>query len=185
MVHLELLAKTYGYWALLLGMFVEGETLLVVCGFLAHRGYMNLFLVILVAFLGSTFADQIFFFIGRSQGRKLLDKYPRMKVKISRVRTFLERHENPVLFLFRFAYGFRIVTPLALGAGKVKAKKFVIINMISALVWATTFALVGYFLGVLLETLFGRIRHIEHEIILVILVVGVIYWSLKLLKKKY
>jgi membrane protein DedA with SNARE-associated domain len=52
-VTLESIIETYGYWALLVGTFFEGETVLVLGGFAAHRGYLTLPWVILAAFIGS------------------------------------------------------------------------------------------------------------------------------------
>lgn len=49
----------YGYAALAVGTFLEGETILVIAGFLAHRGYLSMDLVILSAFLGTFFGDQL------------------------------------------------------------------------------------------------------------------------------
>jgi membrane protein DedA with SNARE-associated domain len=54
---LELLVKTFGYWALFVGTFLEGETILIICGFFAHRGYLELAWVIVVAFMGSLAGD--------------------------------------------------------------------------------------------------------------------------------
>jgi len=44
----------FGYFALFLGTFFEGETILVLAGFLAFRGYMDINLVVVVAFLAAT-----------------------------------------------------------------------------------------------------------------------------------
>lgn len=57
---LESLVTSYGYPAVLVGTFLEGETILVLAGFLAHRGYLDLPLVILTAFLGTFTGDQLF-----------------------------------------------------------------------------------------------------------------------------
>ena len=59
---MEHLIDTYGYWAVLLATFPEGETILVIAGFAAHQGYLTLMPVILAAFAGSLCGDQLFFF---------------------------------------------------------------------------------------------------------------------------
>lgn len=43
---LENVIESYGYWALFLGTLLEGETFVVIAGFLAHQGYLQLKLVI-------------------------------------------------------------------------------------------------------------------------------------------
>jgi membrane protein DedA with SNARE-associated domain len=54
-----------GYAAVLVGTFLEGETVLVLAGIAAHRGYLDLPLVIGAAFLDTLFGDQLYFFLGR------------------------------------------------------------------------------------------------------------------------
>ena len=74
---LQQFLQEFGYFALFLGTFFEGETILVLAGFLAFRGYMDLKLVMIVAFLGSYAGDQLWYFLGRKHGRKLLARKPR------------------------------------------------------------------------------------------------------------
>lgn len=61
---METFLQTYGYWAILIGTFLEGETILVLGGLAAHMGYMDLTGVILTAFAGSLCGDQLFFLPG-------------------------------------------------------------------------------------------------------------------------
>ena len=51
----------YGYAAIVIGTFLEGETILVLAGLVAHQGYLKLTGVITAAFLGSLCGDQLFF----------------------------------------------------------------------------------------------------------------------------
>ena len=69
---LQQFLQEFGYFALFLGTFFEGETILVLAGFLAFRGYMDINLVVVVAFFGSYAGDQLWYFLGRKHGRKLL-----------------------------------------------------------------------------------------------------------------
>ena len=39
------LLTDYGYWAVFVGSLLEGETILILAGFAAHRGYLSLPLV--------------------------------------------------------------------------------------------------------------------------------------------
>lgn len=45
------LIAQYGYAALLAGVFIEGETVLLLAGYAAHRGYLQLDAVVAVAWL--------------------------------------------------------------------------------------------------------------------------------------
>ena len=62
------LLQTYGYWALLIGTFLEGETIVIIAGLLAQQGYLEPWLIALCAFVGSCSSDQIMFALGRWKG---------------------------------------------------------------------------------------------------------------------
>jgi len=68
-VHFQQLLREYlelhGYWVLFIGTFLEGEAILIMAGFLAFQGYLNVGGVILTAFAGSFLGDQFYFYLGR------------------------------------------------------------------------------------------------------------------------
>ena len=61
---LESLLNEYGYPVLLIGTFLEGETILILGGMAAHLDYLSLGWVIACGFLGTLFGDQLYFFLG-------------------------------------------------------------------------------------------------------------------------
>ena len=69
---LETMIATYGYGAVLVGTFLEGETVVLLGGFAAHRGYLDLPWVIAVAFAGSLLGDQLYFYLGRRHSARIL-----------------------------------------------------------------------------------------------------------------
>jgi len=182
---LESLVQTYGYWALLIGTFFEGETILIIGGFAAHRGYLNLLMVILAAFVGTLAGDQLYFFIGRKKGKSFLDKKPTWKPNIEKVHDYLERYQTLLILGFRFLYGLRTVTPFVIGMSRVKTGNFIILNIIGALVWAVIFGTGGYLFGTVFEALLGNIRHIEIDLIIAITLIGVAVWIVYFIRKKY
>ena len=184
MTFIENFVSTYGYPAVFIGTLLEGETILVIAGFLAHRGYLKLYVVIALAFLGTLLSDQILFLIGRVNGKRLIKKYNFIKSRMGRINKFLEKSENYVMFGFRFIYGLRIITPIILGTSKINSKKFLIFNTISAFAWAVAFGTAGYLIGSVLETLLGRIKHLELQIILAIIIVSLIFWIYKWWKSR-
>src|SRR3982751_956888 len=101
------LLQNYGYAVLFVGTFLEGETILVIAGFLAQQGYLKLPLVILVASFGTLVGDQLFFYIGRLKGRRFLEQRPAWEAKSRRARELLRRHQTWTILGFRFVYGIR------------------------------------------------------------------------------
>ncbi len=69
--YLECLVREYGYFALLIGTFLEGETILIIGGLLAKLGLLKLPTVMLVVFIGSFSGDQLYFYIGYFKGQEL------------------------------------------------------------------------------------------------------------------
>ena len=66
---MEHLLIKYGYFVLFLGVAVEGEGFLLAASFMAHRGYLYLPVVMLVALAANCAADQIYYLMARARGR--------------------------------------------------------------------------------------------------------------------
>jgi membrane protein DedA with SNARE-associated domain len=143
--------SSYGYLALFIGTFLEGETILIIAGFAAYNGHMSLPLAILSAFLGSFAGDQTAFYVGRYNKKFLETRLKKWECRIEKVHRLLEKHQVLVLISFRFFYGFRNITPFAVGTSNISPLRFFCLNGIGAGIWAVAFGLGGYYLGDVLE----------------------------------
>ena len=181
---LEELVANYGYAAITIGTFLEGETILVLGGFAAHRGFLELPWVIGCAFLGSFVGNQTFFYIGRMNGEKMLAKRPHWKAKSGKVFALLDRHQTGLILGFSFLYGLRSVTPFLLGMAKVSPAKFFVFNMIGVAVWAIVVGSLGYSFGYAIEAMLGDIKHYEMGVFGVMAAVGLGFWLFRLLTKE-
>src|SRR5208283_2541441 len=164
----------FGYLALFLGTFLEGETILIIAGFLAHRGYLALPLVTLVAFLGSFSGDQFYFHIGRKSGNALLERKPHWKPRVQKVRKLLDRYPSSIVLCLRFLYGLRIITAAVVGMSGFRARTFIVLNGLSAIIWATLFAWLGYTFGQLVEPTLAKMRHFELWTVLGMALIGLV-----------
>jgi membrane protein DedA with SNARE-associated domain len=173
---LQTIIETYGYAAILIGTFLEGETILVLAGLAAHQGYLALAWVILAAFLGSLGGDQLFFYLGRKHSQAVLDRRPAWKAKAEKVHKMMNRFETPMILSFRFLYGLRTVAPFVIGMSPVSAKKFILLNAAGALVWAAAVASGGYLFGHALEVFIGKLKAYEIYVIGGIAIVGILIW---------
>lgn len=156
---------TYGYAALLAGSLLEGETLLLLAGFAAHQGQLSLPLVFLVAFVGGTIGDQVFFWIGRGWGGVLLQRVPAVRARTLRVGALLRRHDAALVFGIRFLYGLRIAGPIAMGTLGVSSRRFALWNALGAAAWSVAIGGLGYLLGQALESLLGTLDRYEHVVV--------------------
>jgi len=181
---LEELVSSYGYPAIIVGTFFEGETILVLGGFSAHRGFLELPWVILCAFIGGFLGDQTWFHLGRIKGGKLLQKRPHWQAKSGKVLELLHRHQVWLILGFRFLYGVRTVTPFLVGAAGISPLRFFYLNLIGALTWATVVGVLGYSFGAAFEALLPDIKHYELLFFVALAVVGLGFWLFRVLTRK-
>jgi membrane protein DedA with SNARE-associated domain len=155
------LVADYGYLAVFVGTLLEGEAILLLAAYAAHRGYLSLPAVIGVAFFGATLGDQIFFFSGRFFGHGLMQRLPLIRARAEKVNALLLRYHAGLIIGIRFAYGLRIAGPIVIGMSTLSARRFLVFNAIGAMIWAPLIAGIGYLFGHALEWLFADLKQYE------------------------
>ena len=158
---IEAFLARWGYLAVGIGTMVEGEAVLLAGGASADRGVLSLPLVIVAAFAGSVVSDQLWFHAGRRLGRGYIDRKPSLRRRERAIEPWLRRYGDAVVFGFRFAYGFRTVTPVVLGATGYPAARFLAFNALGAALWAGVFGALGWGLGASLERALARAGRAE------------------------
>ena len=164
------LIDAYGYLAVFVGAFLEGETVLALAGLAASRGYLDFYTVAVVALVAGFAGDQLYFFLGRSNGSRILARFPDAQARAHRFDELLSRWHAPLIVAIRFMYGFRIVGPILLGMGRVPAWKFMVWNLLGAAIWAPLIAGIGYAFGSVLKSVLSDMQ--RYEIWLFAAVVG-------------
>jgi len=176
------LIEQYGYLATFVGTLAEGESLLILSGLCAHRGYMSLPVVIAVGAVGGALGDLGFFLLSRYYGAKLLARYPRYAPAADRMRGMIERFPAATILGVRFMYGLRTVGPAVIGTTRVSLPLFVALNAIGAIVWSGCWAGAGYLVGKAAERLLGDLARVERGlfggaiIVIVIAIVSLHIW---------
>ena len=173
----ELLLQKFGYLAVFIGTFLEGETILVMAGFFAERGFLQLALVMITAFAGAYVGHVFWFWLGRTQGVKLLDRFPKMKKHFGKGIRLFERYGAPAIFITQWLYGLRVTCAVIIGISKISAIKFMVYEAITCAVWAVVIGFAGFYFGRAVERVLGRAAHIEKWGLLVLVVVGVGVWG--------
>jgi membrane protein DedA with SNARE-associated domain len=181
---LEHLISAYGYFSILVGTFLEGETILLLGGFAAHQGYLDLPLVILSAFAGTLSGDQLYFFLGRKYGVGLLARFPSWQARADKANKLLLKFQTWLMLGFRFMYGFRTVTPFVIGMSTIPAKRFLFFNAVGALAWAVVVGTGGYLLGKAFEGLLGDVKKYEAEILGALIILGILFWTIHFIRQR-
>ncbi len=150
------LLQDYGYWIILLGTFLEGETIVILAGILSASGQMSFGGIVLCAFVGSSLSDQLMFSIGKYKGNAIFARFPRLERKKKRVARLLRKYDLLLILGFRFVYGIRNVTPIILGLSHVRHGRFLALNLTGALVWSLSFTAGGYYFGQAVEQILHK-----------------------------
>lgn len=171
------LLEQYGYLFVFLGTLLEGETVLTLAGYFAHRGYLDLGGVIATAFVGAVCGDQLFFHLGRRHAKDLLVRFPKLREKVNTALRRVEDHQIKIVLTMRFLWGLRIALPVALGLTNMSARRFFWLNLVSAAVWSTVFALVGFGASRVVSRFFEDLSANEKWVALALLAVAaIVFW---------
>ena len=148
---MDAFVQKWGYLAVFFGSLVEGESIILPAGYFAAQGLLNLPKIILIAFIGTTIADQGLFFLGQSWGKRFLNalsrKIPGLENATQKAFSFLDKNKSFYILTFRFIYGVRIISPVVIGAAGVPFKRFAVLNILAAAVWSILSCGAGYLFG--------------------------------------
>ena len=177
-IFLNNISHSYGvYFLLILGTaFIEGETFIFAGGYLAREGILSFPLVVLCGGLGGFLGDILFFHIGRHY-RIIVLKHLYFRQRFKKIGRFLTYADWITVPLYRFLYGLRIPISLLFGLSKIKAKKFIVLNGLSAPVWATIVAAIGYGVNHIITHIFRPSFSIKIVTLGIIVVLGLLFFQ--------
>ncbi|MDX9689387.1 MAG: DedA family protein [Proteobacteria bacterium] len=130
---------------------LEGETFVIFAGLAAQRDLLDIRMLFFAAGFGSMLGDQIWFFTGRYFGRRILKRFPKIEPKLEKVFVALEKYSTSFILTYRFMYGLRNISALAIGMSPLPWKRFFVLNFIASFMWAFVFCGAGYAFGDLME----------------------------------
>ncbi|MDZ7805302.1 DedA family protein [Thiohalophilus sp.] len=171
---LESAIATYGYLAIMVGIFVEGEAIVLTAGFLAHQGLLKLPWVMTASVFGSILTYQFFFLLGRLKGRQVLNNRPGWQSRVQRIRKLLERHDTLIILGYRGLFGLRAITPFALGMTNISYLRFTLLDLIPATIWGIAVSWAGYVLGKGAEKLLDNVEDYQLWLAGAMIVVGLL-----------
>ncbi len=133
------------------GLVVPGESAIVLGGFCAGMGLLNVAAIIGVGTLGAVLGDTVGYFLGYRYGEPFFRRYGRWfgirPDYLDDARDFFARHGGKTVFLGRFMAWLRAFAPVAAGIARMPYHAFFVANVSGAIAWVTTFTVMGYFVG--------------------------------------
>jgi membrane protein DedA with SNARE-associated domain len=184
MAGLEDFIAAYGLAVVLIGAIVEGETIVVMAGFLCHQGVMEPGSVFLAAFLGAWIGDQALFVLGRHFVEAHFVQRQLKRPLFAKVLVRIEQNPTEFILAFRFFYGFRVVSPIAVGVSSIPTSRYVVLNTLSAIVWAALMTAIGYALSAVFHVTAGSLPAIEHKIVAAFAAAIIVFVAVVLLTQR-
>ena len=158
------LADAWAYVTLGASGIVTEEVAPLVGGFAAHQGHLGLKRVVLACAIGTWVATALLYALGRWNAAWVRRRWHRADGYMQRALDVVRRRPWQSSLAVRFAFGARLVLPVACGTAHVPVAIYLIGSGISSLVWSVLFVLIGWAFGESAMLALGQIRRYEDEI---------------------
>jgi membrane-associated protein len=174
-------ALVLGEAAIFIGFIFPGETAVLLGGFLASRGDLNLTALCVLVFVAAVIGDSIGYEVGKHLGPRVmsLGLFARHQTRLDSAQRMLRERGGWAVFAGRFTAFLRAVMPGLAGLSRMRYGKFVVWNALGGLIWGVGFTLVGYFAGASYEKVAGTIGR-GSAIVLAAIVIGLfVLWEVR------
>ncbi|HUK93962.1 MAG TPA: DedA family protein [Gaiellaceae bacterium] len=133
------------------GLPLPGETALVAAGVFASQGRLEIWEVITIAAIAAIIGDNLGYWIGRTGGRGLLERFGPFKRWSERwlpwSERFFQRHGAKTVFIGRFFSVLRVTAAWMAGVAHMPWWRFFAWNAAGGICWAVLFGLLAYYAG--------------------------------------
>jgi membrane protein DedA with SNARE-associated domain len=186
--------STFGYGGIFFLMMLESmvlpvpsELVMPFAGFLIEKGSFTFLFVIIASTLGSITGSLIFYYIGKTGGHALVERYGKYVLinheDVIKTEKWFNKRGELTIFFARLIPVVRHLISLIAGIGKMNVKKFMLYTIIGATLWNAILAYLGFILGQHWEEVNQYTDQIS--IVIVILLIGfVVYFVYRHLKKR-
>lgn len=133
------------------GLPFPGRLLLAAAGAMAAAGHANVFIVIALGALGAMLVDQIWYLTVTRGSNWLIEAYCRLRGRRRRrhddAGDYFRRYGGATIILGRFFTVVRVFVWPAAASHGVSYRRFVMLDMLGALLWASIWVLLGWVVG--------------------------------------
>lgn len=183
------LIENLGYWGVFIGMTLESacipipsEVTMPLAGFVAYRGEMSFFWVVVVGVVANLIGSWIAYFVGLWGGRPFLEKYGKYILispkKMDMAHEWFEKYGHEAVLISRVLPVIRTFISLPAGIAEMDLKKFSAYTVIGSIPWCFALTYIGYILGPNWHTIKEYFHYMD-----IVVVVGVVALAAYLVHK--
>ena len=171
----------FGEAAFFVGFVLPGETAVLLGGFLASTGHLDIVPLVVLIVVSAILGDTVGYEVGKQFGPRVvrLGFMRKHQDRIERAQDMLRRRGGPAVFLGRWTAFFRAVMPGIAGLSRMPYRVFLAWNALGGLAWGITFTLVGYFAGASYEKVASAIGKGAAVVIALLVISGIVFWRVR------
>jgi membrane protein DedA with SNARE-associated domain len=171
----------FGESAFFAGFVIPGETAVLLGGFLASQGHLDIVTLIVVVVISAILGDTVGYEVGKRLGPRVLQLsiFRRHQTQLDKAQESLRRRGGPAVFLGRWTAFLRAVVPGIAGLSRMRYLTFLFWNALGGITWGITFSLVGYFAGASYERVASTIGKGSAVVVAVLVIAGVVVWRVR------
>ena len=171
-----------------LGVPIPAMPLLLAAGALAGSGRLSLAGIVLVATIASLLADVVWYELGRRKGVGVLQFLCRVSLEpdscVRRTEQLFERHGVRSLLFAKFLPGLSTIAPPLAGVFGMRPAWFLLLAGLGAIIYAGTFAGLGYLFSAQLEIVAERALQLGEGLIAILIGALALYVLAKLWQRR-
>jgi len=171
----------FGEAAVFIGFVLPGETAVLLGGFLASQGHLDIVTLIVIVVVSAILGDTIGYEVGKHLGPRVLQLgiFFKHQSRLDAAQDMLRRRGGPAIFLGRWTAFFRAVMPGIAGLSQMRYRTFLFWNALGGLTWGITMCLVGYFAGASYQKVASAIGEVTAIVIALLAVTALVVWRIR------
>jgi membrane protein DedA with SNARE-associated domain len=168
------------------GVPLPGETALIAASILAAQGHYSIVSVIAVAASAAIIGDNVGYWIGRTGGRAVLERWGPIRRYAERAlppgERFFKKHGGKTVFIGRFVAVLRVTAAWLAGITHMSWWRFFLWNASGGIVWATGVSLLAYYFG---KAAADAVQTYGiYALVAIVVVAAIAFLGMRLLKKR-
>ena len=171
-----LFAIVFTETGLLVGLFLPGDSLLVIAGLAAAAGGLNVWALMVLLTIAAVAGDSTGYAIGHRAGPILFRREQSLVFNprhLVRTRDFYARYGAKTIVIARFVPIIRTFAPVVAGIGQMEYRRFLFYNVAGGLGWVILMTSAGYLLGRAIPNV-GSYVHIVAGVVIVLSLVPIV-----------